>query len=160
MARSKANKAIAEQRTDEVLRIVLDGAMLHDVVAFVRENERDPESVWHVPDDGTPLSEAMIRKYIEYAYDWIDEHHEKSRRRLLRRHLARVQHLYGKTMVAQEFSVALAALKHLAEVQRLMPSPADEMQRQIDELRRQMREEKERNGNAGNSQAGAGSAAS
>ena len=90
MTRSKASKGVAEQRTDEVLRIVLDGAQLHDICAFVRNQEKEKGSVWFVAEDATPLSDATIRRYQQRAYRLIDAHHEKSRKRLLRRHGLRV----------------------------------------------------------------------
>jgi hypothetical protein len=131
----KVNKAVAQQRTDDVLRILLDGAMLHDVISFVREKEKETGSPWFVEKDATPLSEAMIRKYIERGYELIDELHEKSRSRLLRRHVARLNHLYGRAMVSGELSVARAVLRDLAEAQRLLPKPEDELRAELAELR-------------------------
>jgi hypothetical protein len=38
--------------------------------AFAGEN---PLSVWHVADDGKPLSDGQIRKYVSRAYKLIEE---------------------------------------------------------------------------------------
>jgi hypothetical protein len=139
MAKAKANKALAEQRVDDVLRIVLAGAMHHDIVAFVREKEQETGSAWFVPEDGTPLSDGMIRKYQERAYRLIEQSHEKSRRRLFRRHVAQLRHLYGSAYTSGELSTARAILRDLAEIQRLYPRPEDELRRELAELREMVR---------------------
>jgi hypothetical protein len=56
----KANKAVAQRRTDEVLRLVLDGAMHHDIVAFVREKEQQSWSAWSVPKNGLPARQTCL----------------------------------------------------------------------------------------------------
>jgi hypothetical protein len=139
MARAKANKALAEQRTDDVLRIILDGAMHHDVVAFVREKEREPGSAWFVGEDGTPLSDGMIRRYQERAYRLIDQSHATSRKRLFRRHVAQLRNLFSRATTSGELSVARAVLRDLAEIQRLYPQPEDELRREVDQLRDMVR---------------------
>jgi hypothetical protein len=157
---AKTDKALAERRVNELLSIVLDGAQGFNVFQYVRRKEQEPESAWFVAQDASPLSDAMIRKYLTRAYKAMESAHEKSRGKQRRRHIAKLNYVYAIALRTGELSVARATLKDLAEVERLLPSPADEIQKQIDELKRQIREEKENNGNAGNSQAGAGSAPS
>lgn len=116
MARTNASKAIAEARVGELLAILLDGAQSWDAFQFVREKEKEPESVWHVPEDATPLSDAMIRKYVTRAYKLMDGAFEKSRGKLLRRHVAKLHHLYGRATTSGELSVARAVLRDLGDI--------------------------------------------
>jgi len=118
---AKADKALSARRVDDVLRIRLDGAQFWDVVEFVREKERDPESAWHVAEGDKPLSDGMIRKYQERADALMLSAHEKSRKKLIRRHLAQRRHLYAKANLAGDVRGALACLRDEAELLALYP---------------------------------------
>jgi hypothetical protein len=132
----KADKATAERRVNDLLAIVLDGAQGWDVFQYVREKEAEEGSVWFVLQGATPLSDGMIRKYLTRAYRLMESAHEKSRRRLFRRHVARLNHLYARATTAGELSVARAVLRDLAEMQRLLPRPEDELRREVERLKK------------------------
>src|SRR5262249_49154062 len=136
---AKADKALAARRVDDVLRIRLDGARWWDVRDFVREKEKEEGSAWFVAAGDKPLSDAMIRKYQERADRLVDQEHEKSRKRLFRRHVARLNHLYGRATTTGELSVARAILRDLAEMQRLLPRPEDELEKEVRQLREMLK---------------------
>jgi hypothetical protein len=62
-AKARANKQQVKARAAELVRIVLDGAMSLDIEEYIREKERDPESVWFVPQGETPLGYSQVRRY-------------------------------------------------------------------------------------------------
>jgi hypothetical protein len=108
--RAKASKALAARRVEDILRIRLDGAEWWDVVQYVRENQSEQGSAWFVADGEKPLSEAMIRKYQERADKLVVASHEKSRKKLLRRHLAQRRNLYARAVTTGELATALRCL--------------------------------------------------
>jgi hypothetical protein len=137
-ARQRADNALVERRLTDLLRIRLDGAERWDICDYVRAKEGEEGSPWHVGKGATPLSESQIWRYLQKADEEIERTFERSRKRLLRRHVAKLNHLYGRATTSGELSVARVILKDLAEVQRLLPSPADLLQRALDELTRRM----------------------
>src|ERR1700676_4579409 len=108
---AQADKALSGRRTEDLLRIRLDGAEWWDVVQFVREKQAEEGSAWHIAEGETPLSDAMIRKYQERADNLLASAHEKSRKKLLRRHLAQRRHLYAKASLAGDVGSALRCLR-------------------------------------------------
>jgi hypothetical protein len=132
----KADKATAERRVNDLLAIVLDGAQGWDVFQYVREKEIEEGSVWFVAEGATPLSDAMIRKYLTRAYRLMESAHEKRRRVLFRRHVAKLNHLYARAVTNGELAVARAVLRDLAEMQRLLPRPEDELRKEVERLKK------------------------
>jgi hypothetical protein len=63
--KKKATKDCTRSRIDELLRIKLDGAEFWDCREYVREKEQEPESVWKLAEDETPLSDSQIRRYLQ-----------------------------------------------------------------------------------------------
>src|SRR5215813_6549926 len=98
--RPHASKAQVELRLTEIVRVRLDGAKEWDVSEYVREEEQKDGSPWKVQDGETPLSDRQIRRYIERADRLIAESTDKDRERLLTRHLARRENLFGKAVNA------------------------------------------------------------
>jgi hypothetical protein len=146
MARQKADKALSERRVNDLLDILLDGAQVWEVFQFCREKQADPESNWTLAEGQEPLSDGAIRKYITRAYREMYGAFEKSRGKLLRRHLAKLNRVYSRAMAACDYSVARATLKDLAEIQRLLPNPADALQRTVDELMTRLSQLEQPNG--------------
>src|ERR1700722_14452532 len=134
MARAKADKALAARRTEEILRIRLDGAQWWDVVQFIREKQGEPGSLWHLQDSEKPLSEGMIRKYQERADQMMMTSFEKSRKRRFRQSFAKRDALFARAVAANELSVALAILKDQDTLFGLYPTPAVDLEKTIDEL--------------------------
>jgi hypothetical protein len=118
---AKADKALSARRVDDVLRIRLDGAEFWDVVQFVREKQQEAGSAWFLAEDDNPLSDAMIRKYQERADKLVMASHEKSRKKLFRRHLAQRRALYAKAATSGDVRAALACLQDEAELLGLYP---------------------------------------
>ncbi len=113
----KANKAQVEARTHELVRIILDGALWPlDLCEYVREQEADEGSPWHVAEGGKPLSYSQIRRYAVRAEKVIAESCRASRKRLLRRHLAQRRNLFAKATAAGDYRTALAAVRDEAEL--------------------------------------------
>jgi hypothetical protein len=113
---AKADKALVARRVEEVLRIRLDGAEWWDIREYVREKEAEPGSAWHLEDGATPLSDSQIRRYQQRADALLERSHERSRKKLLRRHLAKRRHLYAKATLAGDVRAALACLRDECEL--------------------------------------------
>ncbi|MBI1913550.1 MAG: hypothetical protein HYS12_02160, partial [Planctomycetes bacterium] len=92
-ARRKASKAQTELRLREIVRIRLDGAKVWDVTESVAEQEQTDGSPWKLARGETPLSRRQIERYLERADRLIVESTRESRKRSLRRHLARRENL-------------------------------------------------------------------
>jgi hypothetical protein len=118
---AKADKALALRRVDDILRIRLDGAQWWDVREFVREKEKEPGSAWFLADGEPPLSDGQIRRYQQQADRLAYESHERSRRKLFRRHLAQRRHLYGRAVTTGDIRTALACAQDEARLLGLYP---------------------------------------
>jgi hypothetical protein len=118
----QASRILTERRVGELLRIRLDGAERWDVVEFVRSKEGEKGSAWEVPDGGKPLSEAMLWKLLTRADRLVHESHERSRKKLFRRHLAQRRNLYAKAMLAGDLRTALSVVQDEAELLGLYPA--------------------------------------
>jgi hypothetical protein len=136
---AKADRPLVQRRVDDLLRVRLDGGARHDVRDYARSQERESASPWFVPDGENPLSDVQIWRYLQRADRLIDREHERSRKRLFRRHVARLNHLYARAATTGELSVARAILRDLAEMQRLLPRPEDELEREVRELREMLK---------------------
>jgi len=154
--RPKTPPAIVRQRTEEVLRILLDGAESPwDTCAYVREKEAEAGSAWEVPEGGKPLSESQIRRYVSKANALIDESCRARRKKLLRRHLAQRRNLYAKAVSQGDIRAALACLDSEAKLTGLFE---DEVTRQLDQLHKQIAELKVQHGNSNHTPATSGAA--
>src|SRR5262245_15773253 len=118
----KATTAIIRLRVEDVLRIRLDGAEGWDVRQYVAEKEQAGEQPWKVEEGGKPLSERQIRRYVEQADRLLEESCRTSRKKLLRRHLARRRALYARAVNSGDLRTALAALRDEAELLGLYPA--------------------------------------
>ena len=94
-AKKKAESAEVARRVEEVLRIRLDGAQYHDVVQYAAEK-------------GWDLRERQLREYMRRADDLLVERQERSRRRLLARHIAQREALFARAVNAADLRTALA----------------------------------------------------
>jgi hypothetical protein len=118
---AKASRAAVRQRVEEVLRIRLDGAAFHDVREYAREKEREEGSAWFLPAGGKPLSDGQLWRYVAQADRLMTTELRASRKKLVRRHLARRENLYAKSVLAGDYRTALAVLRDQAELQGLYP---------------------------------------
>jgi hypothetical protein len=135
----RATDATIRLRIEDVLRIRLDGAEGWDARRYVAEQEQANDGAgeppWCIPEGGKPLSERQIRNYVRAADKLIDESCRKSRRRLLRRHLAQRRALYARAVSQGDIRAALAVLDSEAKLEGLLD---DEVSRQIEELKRRV----------------------
>jgi hypothetical protein len=108
----KAEAAQVALRVEEVLRIRLDGAQLHDVVHYAAEK-------------GWAVQERQLRNYIHRADDLLVERQEKSRKRLLARHVAQRDALFARAVNAADLRTALAVADSTAKLQGLFADARD-----------------------------------
>lgn len=104
----KSDNATVAQRVQEVLRIRLDGAEFHDIVQYASEQK------WGV-------GERQLWNYVHKADGLLVERQERSRRRLLARHVGQRQALYARCVNAADFRTALAVLADLAKLRGVYP---------------------------------------
>lgn len=104
----KSDKAEIARRIEEVLRIRLDGAQFHDIVQF------GSEQGWNVTG-------RQIRKYIARADALLVERQDKSRKKVIARHLAQRTALYARAVNAADYRTALAVLTDEAKLRGLYP---------------------------------------
>ena len=119
--KGKPTKAQVQLRTEEILRIRLDGAEAWDVREYVHEKEKEPGSPWELVEAGKPLSDSQLWRYIAKADALIAESCRASRKKLLRRHLAQRRNLYAKAVSQGDLRAALAAADSEAKLLDLFP---------------------------------------
>jgi hypothetical protein len=117
----RVSEALTERRVGELLRIRLDGAEWWDICEFVREKEQEAGSAWHLADGESPLSHSQIRRLLAKADAEVQASHVRSRRKLVRSHLAQRRNMYAKAMLAGDIRTALACKKDEAEMLGLYP---------------------------------------
>jgi hypothetical protein len=122
--KARPTRAQVDARVEEVLRIRLDGAELWDIRAYVREKEAEDGSPWQLADGQKPLSDSQLWRYMAKADRLIAESCRASRKKLLRRHLARRRNLYAKALSAGDYRAALAAAESEARLQGLFDTTA------------------------------------
>jgi hypothetical protein len=124
---SQATALRTQRRVDELLRIRLDGAEFWDVREYVREKENEEGSPWELAEGASPLSDSQIWRLIAKADDAIQASHSRSRRRLVRHHLAQRRNLYAKALLAGDVRTALACKRDEAELLGLYPAKRAEV---------------------------------
>jgi hypothetical protein len=102
----KATRAQVRQRVEEVLRIRLDGAEMHDIVQYAAEK-------------GWGVGERQLWNYVRATDQLLAERLEKDRDKLLARHVAQRRALYARALNAADYRTALAVAKDEAELQGL-----------------------------------------
>src|SRR5262245_26712921 len=133
----RPSKAQIEQRVAEVLAIRLAGAQLWDVREYVREKEAEDGSPWRLAEGQKPLSDSQLYRYIAKADKLLLSNCRASRRKMIRRHQARREYLYGLAVNQGDIRAALACLDSDAKLRGLFD---DELTRQLDEMQRQIAE--------------------
>jgi hypothetical protein len=119
--KAPATKAQVRARIEEVLAIRLDGAEFWHVCEYVREKEQEVGSPWHLADGAKPLSGSQIRRYIQETDKLIAESCRASRKKQLRRGLARRRNLFAKAVSQGDIRTALACQKDIDELLGLYP---------------------------------------
>jgi hypothetical protein len=125
---ARASKALATLRVEDLAQVRLDGAFLHSQIReFVREREKEPGSPWFLQDGEEPLSDSQLRRYTQRADRLIAESFERSRKRLLRRHLAQRRNLYARAVTTGDLRTALASAQDEAKLEGLYPATKAEL---------------------------------
>jgi hypothetical protein len=112
----KLTKAQFELRVSEIVAIRLDGAKLWDVRQYVSEKEAEEGSVWQLQEGDKSLVDRQLYRYIEQADKRIAADFVTSRKKRIRQHVAKRQHLYAKANLAGDYRTALAALDSEAKL--------------------------------------------
>src|SRR5262249_10904559 len=112
-------RAQVEARVTEILRIRLEGAEIWDVREYVREREQQESSPWQLAEGQKSLTDSQLWRYIARADKEIAASCHASRKKLLRRHLAKRRNLYAKAVRTGDYRAALAALESEAKLQGL-----------------------------------------
>lgn len=114
MAKDRADKAEFDRRVQLVLAARLDGAQLHDLVAFAAQQ---------VPPWG--VSERQLARYLDAADGLLAQRMERKRGRLIGLHVARREALYARAVNAADYGTALRVLADLAKLQNLYATDKD-----------------------------------
>lgn len=128
----KATKTQIQMRVDDLVTFRLDGAQFWHVREYVRERERQTDSIWYRGDGQKPLSDATLWRYIGKADNVIAESSRSSRKKLLRRHLAQRRNLYAKAVALGDIRSALAAIDSEAKLLGLFPAKGVEVTANVD----------------------------
>jgi hypothetical protein len=120
--KGRVDATVAEARVDEILRLRLEGFERRRILQFISQEEKRQGSNWVLGPGEDPMTSRMVHVYISRADALIQSSHEKSRKVLLRRHLAQRRHLYAVALAAGENRTALACLRDEAELIGLYPA--------------------------------------
>src|SRR5262245_55168373 len=118
----RATKAQVEARVNDLLRIILDGAVKEwDLCEFVRKQEQEEGSHWYLADGEKPLSYSQIRRYAVKVDKLIAKSNRTSQKKQLQQHIAMRRNLYAAAVRQGDVRAAMAVLRDLAELQGLYP---------------------------------------
>lgn len=107
-------------RVEEVLRLRLDGAQLHDVLTFANVRQPDAtEPPWN-------LTEAQAAAYIRAADDLIATRRDRDANRVAALHLAQRNTLLARAINGADYRTALACLQDMAKLEGLYTKHAEE----------------------------------
>src|SRR4051812_15429337 len=108
----KSDQVTVRQRVEEVMRLRLLGAELHDIRQYA--SEQTPP--WDVSD-------RQLWRYIAAGDALLDKSLEKDRVKLLNRQIAQRRVLYARAVVVSDYRAALAILKDEADLLHLYDNP-------------------------------------
>ena len=123
-AKAHATKATASRRVEEVARLRLRGAAFWNLREHVRGKEAEEGGAWHLAPGVKPMSDGQLWRYVKKADQLLSRSADRSRRQLLRMHLAQLGHLHYKAMQSADYRTALACLESEAELLGLYPKHA------------------------------------
>jgi hypothetical protein len=118
----RATEAQIAARTEEVLRIRLDGAEFWDLREYAREKEKEEGSAWFLAEGEPPMSDGQLRRYAQWADDLIAESCREEREATVRRHLAQRRNLYARAVNKGDERTALSVLCDEAKLLDLYPA--------------------------------------
>jgi hypothetical protein len=112
------NKALQDQRTTEVMQLLLQGAEFNEIRLYAANK-------------GWELTNRQIRRFITAAYKRTTEVLHQEQNELLSRHLLQRRSLYARCLKAEDLRTALqvlhdeAALLGLYPVKKIAPTTPD-----------------------------------
>jgi hypothetical protein len=131
----KATRAIVQQRVEELLRIRLGGAGFWRIREYVRHQEAEKGSPFHLAEGHKPLSDSQLWRYLARAERLIAESCHASRQKLLAQHLAQRQKLFQRAVEKDDQKTALAILDSTAHLAGIWDA---EVREALDRLRREI----------------------
>jgi len=136
----KATKAKSLARIEDILRVRLERAEAWDIRQYATEKAAAGEEPWKLAEGDKPLGERQLRRYVAEADKLIAASCRTYRKKLFNRHLAQRRRLYARALNAADYSTALRCLRDEAELLNLYPRPEDELVKEIEKLKKQLRE--------------------
>jgi hypothetical protein len=104
----KATKLTVAQRTEEILKLRLDGAQFHDLFQYVSTQ-------------GWGIGKRQLRNYIRRTDTLIRLRQDKDAAAIIARHFAQRMRLYAKAVKAEDVRTALSILQDEARLRGLYP---------------------------------------
>lgn len=120
-AKPKANNAVLARRIEEVIRIRLDGAQLHDLREYAAEQK------W-------PTSNRQLEEYIARADALLLSRQEKDTAKIMARHLAQRAMLFARSVNGADYRTALAVLQDEARLRGLYPAEKKQIDLNLPDL--------------------------
>jgi hypothetical protein len=118
---AKADKLLVQRRTDDIYRILLDGARLQDLRQYVTSQQTEADSPWFLPKGKEPLSDRQLYRYYQAAENLLHEPLGHGRKKLLREHVRKRQNLFARAVTTGDIRTAALILKDEAELRGLYP---------------------------------------
>jgi len=126
MAKRKAKRKppreprLDRARVEEVLRLRLDGAQLHDVLTFANVRQPDAtEPPWN-------LTDAQAVAYVRAADELIAARRDRDANRVAALHLAQRNTLLARAINGADYRTALACLQDMGRLEGLYTKHAQE----------------------------------
>src|SRR5258708_3620740 len=118
--RNRPSKRVRDLRITDLIKVRLSGSFLfQQILEHVREQERIAGSCWALAEGEAPLGQSTLYRYLSLADEAVEKVTFSSRKRLLRQHIAKRNHLYQRSFASGDWRSALAVLKDLADLQGL-----------------------------------------
>src|SRR5262245_16486202 len=108
----RSDKLTLRRRVEAVLDLLCQGALFHQIRHYASKQEPP----WNVSD-------RQLRRYIRAAHKRLARILDKDRERLLNLHIARREHLYGRSLLMNDCPTTSRVLKDQAELLGLYDDP-------------------------------------
>ena len=108
----KCEQTVADQRTTEVLQLILQGAEFNEIRQYAANR-------------GWDLSARQLRRYIRAAYRSATHILNQKREEFLSRHLLQRRALYARCLKAEDLRTALAGPARRRPITWYLPTEED-----------------------------------
>lgn len=120
---SKATEAETELRIEEVMQLILSGAMYQNIRQYTSGKQLAGTPPWNRGPGQKPLHERTLREYMARATERIVAAARESEVNALEKHIAMRRDLYARALEAGEHGTALSIMADLAKLTDLYPAP-------------------------------------